>query len=271
MRAHLDAFALRLSLSFIVGGGWVTMITLATIRYGAKLGGLLAGFPSTVAFSLVFIGWTQSPQTAVEATTGLPFSLGFTATFALVYSYVTRNARLSVGLLVALLYWSVSAVGVSELVFRGYVVFSTAIVCFYVICGIGLLLLARRREKTAPTHGVRPTIFQWAWRYAVAGGMVVSAVFLSETLGPVVGGIFASFPAIITSTIYITGSVEGVEATRGMALPVMLSTIFAVIPYITIARYSFPAYGPFLGTAVCYSVAIPLSVLAFFLAGRLTR
>jgi uncharacterized membrane protein (GlpM family) len=267
----LDVLLIRLFLSFLLGGAWVTLITVATVRYGARLGGLLAGFPSTVAFSLIFIGWTESTQVAIEATTALPLALGFTATFPLVYSYITRWARLSVGLLGALVFWSVSSVAVTEAVVRGDVNFSMALVGFYAVCGVGYLLLARRKEPSVPSHGVKPTAFQWGWRFVLAGGIIVFAVFLSQTLGPLVGGVFASFPAIITSTIYITGTVEGVEATRGMALPVMLSTVFTIVPYIVTARYAFPLYGVFLGSAACYAVAIPLSVLAFYLSGRLAR
>ncbi len=267
----MDVLLIRLILSFLVGGGWVSLITVATIRYGARLGGLLAGFPSTVAFSLVFIGWTESTGAAVEATTALPLALGFTATFPLVYSYITRVTRLSVGLLGGLVFWTLSSVAVSEAVVHGDVTFWTALVGFYVVCGMGYLLLARGKEPVVPSHGVRPTAFQWAWRFVLAGGIIVSAVYLSQVLGPLVGGIFASFPAIITSTIYITGTVEGVEATRAMALPVMLSTVFTIVPYIVTARYAFPLYGVFVGSALCYGVAVPLSMLAFYLSGRMAR
>src|SRR5580658_8356917 len=92
------------------------MITWGTIRYGARLGGLLAGFPSTVAFSLAFIGWTQSTQAAVEATTALPLALSFTATFPLVYAYLARTVRFEFSLLGALAFWGASSLVLSEVV-----------------------------------------------------------------------------------------------------------------------------------------------------------
>src|SRR5208283_3598609 len=106
------------------------------------------------------------------------------------------------------------------------------------------------------------------WRFVLAGGIVVCAVLLSDTLGPLVGGVFASFPAIITSTIYIVKRVEGVEASRGIAVPVMVSTVFTIVPYIAVVRYAFPIVGILFGTMAGYAVAIPLSFIAYYVTGR---
>jgi uncharacterized membrane protein (GlpM family) len=265
----LDLLLLRLLVSFLIGGTWVSMITLATIRYGARLGGLLAGFPSTVAFSLAFIGWTQSTQVAVEATAALPLALSFTAAFPLVYAYLARTVRFEFSLLGALAFWGASSLVLSEVVLRVGVDFLVSLGGFYIISAAAYYLLAERRQRTATSHGVRPTVFQWAWRFVLAGGIIVCAVLFSETLGPLVGGIFSSFPAIITSTIYIVSRVEGVEASRGVAMPVMVATVFTIVPYVIVVRYSFPSLGILLGTMAGYAVAIPLSLVAFYIVGRM--
>jgi uncharacterized membrane protein (GlpM family) len=267
----LDSLLLRLSLSFIIGGTWVSMITLATIKYGAKLGGLFAGFPSTVAFSLAFIGWTQSTQAAVEATTALPLALSFTAAFPLIYAYLAGRVRFGLSLLGALAFWGASAFILSEVVLRVSLNFWFSFAAFYAITAVAFYLLAERTRTQVPTHGVRPTAFQWTWRFVLAGGVIVAAVFFSETLGPLVGGIFSSFPAIITSTVYIITRVEGVEASRGIALPVMVATVFTIVPYLAVVRLAFPAFGILLGTLTGYAVAIPLSVVAFYTVSRMTK
>lgn len=245
------------------------MITLATIRYGAKLGGLLAGFPSTVAFSLAFIGWTQSTQAAVEATTALPLALSFTAAFPLVYAYLARTVRFGFSLLGALAFWGLSSFVLSEVVVNFGLDFWVSLAGFYAISGFAYLVLAEKKQRPVPSHGVRPTAFQWAWRFVLAGGIIVCAVVFSETSGPLVGGVFSSFPAIITSTIYIISRVEGVPASRGVAMPVMVATVFTIVPYVVVVRYSLPVLGVLTATAVGYAVAIPLSVAAFFIVGRM--
>ena len=101
----MDLFLVRLLLSFLIGGTWVTIITESTVKYGPRIGGLLAGFPSTVAFSLAFIGWTQSAATAVEATTALPLALAFTAAFPLVYAFLAKGGRFRFALAGSLVFW----------------------------------------------------------------------------------------------------------------------------------------------------------------------
>ncbi len=269
-RTNLDLLLLRLLLSFVIGGLWVTLITLATVKYGAKLGGLLAGFPSTVAFSLVFIGLTQSTQDAVEATTALPLALGFTASFPLVYAFIAKRARFSASLLGALAFWAVSTLAFSAVILRTGLDFWISVAGFYAITGVAYVLLAERGEAGVASHGVRPTAFQWVWRFLLAGGIIICAVFLSQTVGPLVGGVFSSFPAIITSTIYIITRVEGVEASRSIAVPVTVSTVFTIVPYVVAVRYAFPVLGVLEGTLVGYALAIPLSVAAFYLVARNT-
>lgn len=270
-RLRLDLFLLRLLLSFLTGGAWVTLITLATVRYGAKLGGLLAGFPSTVAFSLVFIGVTQSTSAAIEATTGLPLALGLTASFPLLYAYLAKRTRFSVSLLSALLFWTSGTLAFSAIILRTGLDFWLSVAGFYAIALVAYVLLGERRRSEVASHGVNPSPFQWVWRFTLAGGIIVCAVFLSQTVGPLVGGVFASFPAIITSTIFIISRVEGVEASRSVAVPVTISTVFTIVPYIITVRYVFPSLGVITGTVVGYAVAIPLSVAAFYLVARTPR
>lgn len=264
----MDLLPLRLLLSFLIGGLWVSLITLATVRYGAKLGGLLAGFPSTVAFSLVFIGLTQSTQDAVEATTALPLALGFTASFPLVYASIAKRARFYVSLLGALAFWAAGTLAFSAVILRTGLDFWVSVAGFYVITVAAYFLLAEKKGASVASHAVRPSAFQWAWRFLLAGGIIVCAVFLSQTVGPLVGGVFSSFPAIITSTIYIITKVEGVEASRSIAVPVMASTLFTIVPYVVTVRYAFPVLGVIEGTLVGYAVAIPLSVAAFYIVSR---
>lgn len=264
----MDAFLLRLVLSFLIGGAWVTLITLATVKYGAKLGGLMAGLPSTMAFSLVFIGLTQSTEAAVDATTALPIALSFTGSFPLLYAFLARRATNGVSILAALAFWGTCTFVFLQVIARTGLSFWVSVAGFYAITGVAFLLLGERRPLVGASHGVRPSLFQWAWRFVLAGGIVVCAVYLSQTVGPATGGVFSAFPAIITSTVYIVSRVEGVEAARNIAVPVTAATAFAIVPYVIAVRYAFPSLGVILGTLVGYCVAVPLSVIAFYVVAR---
>jgi hypothetical protein len=260
----LDPLLLRLVLSFIIGGVWVSMITLTTVKYGARLGGLLAAFPSTAAFSIAFIGWTQSTQSAVDATTALPLALGFTAAYPLVYSRLAAKISFWFSLAGSLAFWVFASLVISVVVVRVDLPFWASVLGFYIVAGTAYVLLAGHHEQSTPSFSVRPTAAQWASRFVMAGGIIVGAVLLSESVGPEVGGVFASFPAIITSTIYIVNRVEGMEASRAVAKPVVIATSFTVVPYLIAARLSYPLVGVPYGTLIAYGVAIPLAICAFF-------
>ena len=63
----MDPFVLKLVLTAFVGGSWVVLSTIIAERAGTKLGGVIAGLPSSSLIAFLFIGWTQSPQAAAQA------------------------------------------------------------------------------------------------------------------------------------------------------------------------------------------------------------
>lgn len=60
----------------LVGSIWITASTIIDEKISRKLGGLIAGLPSTTIRSLLFIGITQSTDAAVQASLIVPFSSG---------------------------------------------------------------------------------------------------------------------------------------------------------------------------------------------------
>ena len=60
------SFWIKFGLSFLVGGVWVTLSSVAAERFGSKAGGLIGGLPSTIVVTLLFIGLTQSAERAAE-------------------------------------------------------------------------------------------------------------------------------------------------------------------------------------------------------------
>ncbi len=49
-----QAFLFKVVLSMIIGGIWVVASTVIVDKFGTKLGGLIAGLPSTVVVALTF-------------------------------------------------------------------------------------------------------------------------------------------------------------------------------------------------------------------------
>ena len=91
MNNMIDIFILKLILSFIVGSIWITLATIIAEKFGTKLGGVIAGLPSTVVIALFFIGWTQTPLIASQSTSMVPIVMGIGALFVMIYMILGIN------------------------------------------------------------------------------------------------------------------------------------------------------------------------------------
>ena len=85
-------------------GAWVSIIAVATERWGGKLGGFLVGIPSTSAFSLLFIGLYASPEAAANATDVFPVFLSLTGIFLFCFALTARKS-FGTGLAISMAAW----------------------------------------------------------------------------------------------------------------------------------------------------------------------
>jgi hypothetical protein len=87
------SFWIKFGLSFLVGGIWVTLSSVAAERFGSKVGGLIGGLPSTIVVTLLFIGLTQTPERAAESAIIVPLVMGVNGIFVTVFIFLSRQAR----------------------------------------------------------------------------------------------------------------------------------------------------------------------------------
>jgi uncharacterized membrane protein (GlpM family) len=242
-----STFWYKLLLSFVVGSAWVTLSTIAAERYGSKMGGLIGGLPSTAVVALLFIGLTQTPLVASEATTIMPFAQGLNGIFILVYLLLVRRGLLQ-GLLGALLVWFSLA----------SVLIATGIRHFWVSVASWMLLvvscyLAVERCMKIPSQGkvsIRCTSSQIAFRALFGGAVIAFAVFMGKLGGPLYGGIFATFPAMFLSTLVVTYRTGGAEFSRAVAKALMVSGLINVALYAMAVRYLYAWLGLTYGTGL---------------------
>jgi hypothetical protein len=254
------SFLLYLLLSFMIGSLWITFVTVVAERYGSSRGGLVGGLPSTTVFGLFFIGLNQSAATAVRATTVLPLAFSFTCSFLLFYAVIAKRGFF-LGLSVSLLLWFLLA---AVLIASNLQDFTVALVGSVLIClGACLLLIKRMKLTDFPGERLRYSPFQLLSRAAFSGIVVMSAVLLSQTSGAVLGGIFTAFPAIFSSTVYVTNKSKGLEFSRSITKPLMMVSSLTVIPYTVAVRYSYPTLGIGVGTAFSFLVIVPVAYLYY--------
>ncbi len=256
----MDAsFWLKLILSFIAGSLWVTLTTLSAERFGSRIGGLIGGLPSTVVIALLFIGITQSPQVAAQATTVMPFAQGLNGLFVLTFMLLVRRG-LWLGLVASIMVWLVQS---TLLYLLNIQLFWISLLCWLVL--LLFCYLAVEKWMKIPSRGrlsisYPPT--QLIWRALFGGSVIALAVFMGKLGGPLLGGIFGSFPAMFLSTLVITSLTGGSDFSRAMGKSLLVSGLINVPLYEIAVRYLYPPLGLAVGTV--------LSLLFSLLTGYLT-
>ena len=248
-------------LAFTVGSLWVTLITVIAEKKGSVLGGVLGGLPSTSAFSFLFIGINQSTNAAVQATTIFPLAFSVTTAYLFFYAFFSQKG-FGTGISVSLFLWFAISALIVVFGFRDFAVSllaGAAISSATYYCFNKKLKLEKiKGQKRIYSRG--DIIF----RGFGAGVLVMASVLLSQVGGPVLGGISASFPAVFTSTIVILNRSSGLEFSRSVTRPLVLSGILTIFPFCVAVRFLFPSLGVLLGTLTAYILVIPLAILSYY-------
>jgi len=241
-----DIFVIKLGLSFFVGSAWVTGATLIADRYGTKLGGLIAGLPSTVLLSLFFIGWTQSPSIAVEATTIVPIIAAVNALFLVVYISLVRMS-FWLALFGSLLIWTVISFTLVLLEFSNFplslIIYIIVVLASYFVIEKGIKVKSETARKTKNTLGT------FIFRGLLSGTIIASAVVMGKIGGPLLGGMFAVFPALFLGTLLITYFSHGSLFSSAVMKAALISAV-SVVLYGVLVRYTYIPLGLWWGTLI---------------------
>ncbi len=246
-----DVFILKLILSFFIGGAWVTTATHFADRYGTKIGGIITGLPSTALLSLFFIGWTQSTRISVEATTIIPIIGAVNALFLLVYiSLARKNFWLALGS--SFIVWSGSSI---TLVLLNYNNFWLSIAIYAAVVLISFVFIEKKIQiKSEQGSKLKSPLKILVFRGLFSGCIIVLAVIMGKVGGPLLGGMFAMFPAMFTGTLLITYFSHGSLFSSAMMKVALLSAT-SVVLYAVLVRYTYIPLGLLVGTLVSILVS----------------
>ncbi len=249
----MDLFGLQLLLSFVVGGVWITLTSVAAESLGSRVGGFLGGLPSTIVVALTFIGWTQGVERAYQATSALPVAFAINCFFLLTYAVAVRRG-LAVGIGAALAVWA-GLQGV--LVWRGAPAFGVGLIVWAVTLTDVYLLMDRvLRVRSHERVQVQRTRSDLIGRGLLSGAIIVAAVTLSRVGGPVLGAAMAAFPAVYVSTLVVTARSVSVAFSRSLVVSLMVSAVVNCVVFSTVFRMTLLDAG-LLGAAVmAYGAAL---------------
>ncbi|HUD10434.1 MAG TPA: DUF3147 family protein [Candidatus Saccharimonadales bacterium] len=222
-------FALKVLLSFIVGGLAVSAVVWTSERLGSHIGGAIAGIPTTISLSLIFICFTEGSSTARASSVIIPViilvGLLYTFVFTQAARYMNiRNKQLG-ATLIATMAWLVAAV-IVRFVFANANLLVTVLVF---LVGVVIAKYLFRNLRSAKPKKLNLPNSTYAVRFLVAGGVVASAVLATRLLGSLWGGVVSTAPAIASISLYLLYKSQGSAFTEGFVKRLPLSYVSAVV------------------------------------------
>jgi len=262
------SFWIKFGLSFLVGGIWVTLSSIAAERFGSKIGGLIGGLPSTIVVTLLFIGLTQTADLAAESAVIVPLVMGVNAIFVTVFISLSRRGLIP-ALGGALLTWFCLASILMALNIQALWIS----VLGWLLLGMGCFLVVEKGMKIR-SQGKKTnhyTVNQIAGRAALSGTVVAFAVLMSKVAGPLAGGIFATFPAVFLSNLIISHRSGGASFASAVGKSLLVSGLITVPIYALLVWFFYPQVGLSLGTLIAFLLAAGVGILTLqVMRSRLT-
>jgi hypothetical protein len=255
----------RLVLTFLSMGVWVTAIALATEKWGGKLGGFLVGIPSTSALSFFFTGLYVSPIAASNATNAFPVFLSLTGLMLLFFGFAVRRG-FAFAIITSSMVWFFVCVLFIYLELDNFELSLIASTVFLVIlyAGFRWWLRPRAQAQAKPKHTVPILVL----RFVFGGSAVTMAVLMGQLGIPILSGMFAAFPALTISSlvaVHLNKENKGIERAGGMIMSMMISITVMCIPYSIAVHYLYPTLGIFYGTAMAFTVSLIVGISYYYL------
>jgi hypothetical protein len=232
----------------------IAAVTLATRRWGQRVGAFVTALPAVAGPTLLFYAVQQGASFAAEAARGSLLGLVGVASFCLVYARASAGRHWPLCLLLGWLSFAVVTVLISR-------VHVGPIGAF--VIAVASLLGAR---ALLPSHGaVPPASRAPRWdlplRMSSAGALVFSLTAAADRLGSSVSGILTPFPvatAILAGFTHAQrGSAACVEFLRTYTPGLCGFAIFCVVLALTLPRTSIAAaFGIALVTQVVSQTAL---------------
>ena len=233
----------------------VVLVTVIGERWGTRIGGLVGTIPSLLLIALIFIGLDNGPESAASSASIVILEMGANITFLSLY-LLTIHRGIIQALIASMSVWAL--ISYLILVTGGFGIAGNSLLYFLMLI-TNLALLKNIGISSTPIK-IKYSLKELSFRGILGGTAIGSAVFLSKIGGPVIGGIFAVFPAIFLSTMIIYSLKHDIGVPRAMGKSMTLGSL-NVFSYALTASLTFPVWGIWLGTVSSLSASIITSLL----------
>ncbi len=258
-------FALKVILSFLIGGGYVLAVVLISERVGSRIGATIAGLPSTILIGIIFIILTSGSEAGRTALAIVPLMFSATLLYALVFIIITAKIngrkRLIAGVGVATTIWLIYSLIIRQLASLPFWVIVMLGVASLIAFSVGL-----SKFRSVNTNRVKLPKSTHTLRFLTGGAIIAASVLAARYFSPTWGGIIASFPAMLGVILYFLDKTQGNLFLRGFirSLPIgyVSSLLFVVVTHALLATVH-PAISIALGmfAATVYTYVLATSKL----------
>lgn len=229
-------------------------------KFGTKIGGVLAGLPTTVLLSFFFIGWTQDVYVIREATTVVPVVMGMNAVFVLIYILLLKY-KFFLAIIGALLAWLTFVFSLYFFNFNNFYLGFPILILLISIC----YYIPEKRMVIVPQkkRNIKYSFSQIIMRGLISGGIITGAVIIAKFGGPLLGGAFSCFPAVMISTMIITYLTHGKSFSMAVMKILMISAPANVVAFAVAIRFAIVPLGLIGGTLISFAISILASYFVF--------
>ncbi|MBI5225170.1 DUF3147 family protein [Candidatus Micrarchaeota archaeon] len=253
----MDPFLLKLIFSFFVGGAYVALIIRISEKVEPKLAGIITGFPGTNVLSLLFLAWTNDANFALAAMPIGPIGISVNSIYLAILLGLIKFGKFK-ALIVSLAIWFAL---ILPFVYINFNDFYLAIFISIFIFAIGLHLLSKFPIKTIKAQKLpKRELFL---RCILAGSLIAVSVLAGKFLGPLWGGLFATFPAQFSSSVLLLTRTHGRDAAASVAKNIPYGS-FSLIAFLIAFNTLLPQIGLISATAISYGVAAIAAVGIYF-------
>ncbi len=259
-------FLFQLVVTFLVGSLWLTGATILAEKFGSKIGGVIAGMPSSIVIALFFIGWTQTPVAASQATVVVPLIMGIDGIFIITYAFIVQQS-FPLALICSLVVWLLLSFVTVLIHFNN---FGLALISFLVLLLFSYSVMEYvLHVKSLSGRKTSFSFFNVLIRGLVSGLIITLAVAFAKLGGPLIGGIFASFPAVFLSTMILTYFAQGKEFSVSVMKTLLLSGTINSVVYASAVRFLYLQFGLIGGTIGALLLSLISMYLVFLLVRRI--
>jgi len=244
---------IQLVVSFVVGGCFITFLSLLAERTSENIAGIIMMFPSTIVLGFFFLGLATSAENValIVPATLIPLGLGISSSAVYIYCslfvskyFTSKITQILATFLVTNMIWLVLASPFAIWRFKN---FTLGTIGFFTLIIITHLIL--NQNGVSPISRPKYTKIQILIRAVFTGSIIATVVLLGKLLNPFWGGVFTMYPAAIIATLIIFHFYYEPRQLFYFMKKVPIGSL-SVLVYAIVSMLLFPEYGIAIGTGL---------------------